>query len=335
MVIGCGSAALGEDKVKQEEPHANPLRTGGKMPAQVLNIAHRGARAFAPENTLYAFAKAKIFGCPMFEADVHRSKDGELIVHHDDELLRCTDVVEMFPGRRTYFVSDFTCDELERLDAGSWYVKQLRLPAAERNCFLRGLTGEEMHKFVSSDDRAIYASGQVRLPTLRETLEFAEREGMMVNIEIKTLPRMYTGLTEAVVQLVVEMGLEDRVLISSFDHEQLLVVRRLNDAIATAVVTSDRLAKPSEYLRMLDADAYHPGCYGAQDSMGFGSVSGKLDSRSIQEARDAQRGVNVWTCNDPNEMRHLIAAGVTGLITDFPNRVRDVLAEFGFSAMRT
>jgi glycerophosphoryl diester phosphodiesterase len=305
----------------------NPLRTGGKMPAQVWNIAHRGARAFAPENTVYSFAKAKTFGCPMFETDVHRSKDGELIVHHDDELLRCTDVVEKFPGRRTYCVSDFTCAELQRLDAGSWYVKQLCLSAAQRDGFLRSLTDDEVHQFVSSEDRAFYSSGQVRLPTLRETLELAAREGMMVNIEIKTLPRMYPGLTEAVVQLVVDMGLQDRVLLSSFDHEQLLVVRRLNDAIATAVVTSDRLAKPGEYLRMLDADAYHPSCCGAHDSMGFGSVSGMLDSRGIQEARDAQRGVNVWTCNDKDHMQQLIAAGVTGLITDFPNRLRDVLGE--------
>jgi len=65
----------------------NPLRAGGEMPAQVWNIAHRGARAFAPENTLYSFAKAKTFDCPMVEVDVHRSKDGELMVHHDDQLM--------------------------------------------------------------------------------------------------------------------------------------------------------------------------------------------------------------------------------------------------------
>jgi glycerophosphoryl diester phosphodiesterase len=307
----------------------NPLRAGGDMPAQVWNIAHRGARAFAPENTLHAFAKAKIFGCPMFEADVHRSKDGELMVHHDDELIRCTDVVEKFPGRRTYYVSDFTCTELQKLDAGSGYVKQLGLPAAQREDFLRSLTGDEIDQFVSFEDRALYSSGQVRLPTLRESLEFAKREGMLVNIEIKTIPRMYPGLTEAVVELVVDMGMEDRVLVSSFDHGQLLVVRQLNDAIATAVVTGDRLAKPGEYLRMLDADAYHPCCCGAHDSSGLSSVGGMLDTRGIQEIRDGQRGVNVWTCNDKDQMRQLIAAGVTGLFTDFPNRLRDVLGECG------
>jgi glycerophosphoryl diester phosphodiesterase len=90
----------------------NSLRTGGKSLFQIFNIAHRGARAFAPENTLPAFEKAKTFDCEMFELDVHMSGDGELIVHHDDDLTRCTDVVAKFPERSSYYVSDFTYEEL-------------------------------------------------------------------------------------------------------------------------------------------------------------------------------------------------------------------------------
>jgi glycerophosphoryl diester phosphodiesterase len=303
----------------------NPLRTGAALPKRVWNIAHRGARAFAPENTLEAFAKAKTFGCPMFEMDVHRSKDGELIVHHDDQLTRCTDARTKFPRRRHHYVSDFTLAELKTLDAGRWYVKQLGLPAAERELFLQSLTDEEIARFAPVKDLAHYDSGQVRLPTLRETLEFAQGAGMMVNIEIKTLPRMYPKLTAAVIELVIKMRMEGQVLISSFDHEQLLEVRRLSDVIPTGVLTCDRLANPGEYLRLIDADAYNPGCYGDYDSLGFHSVCGKLDARGIRSARGAGRGVNVWTCNDPNQMACLIDAGVSGLITDYPNRVREVL----------
>ena len=272
-----------------------------------------------------AFEKAKTFGCPMFEMDVHMSKDGELIVHHDDQLTRCTDVEAQFPGRSTYYVSDFTYDELLRLDAGSWYVEQLLLPPTQRQFFLQTLADEEIAQFVSLQDRELYASGDIKLPTLRQTLEVALAIDMMVNIEIKTIPRMYSGLTAAVVQLLKTMGLDRRVLISSFDHEQLVEVRRLSNVIATGVLASDRLAKSGDYLQLLDADAYNPGCYGDYDSMGFGSVSGKLDPRGIMNARAAGRGVNVWTCNDKYQMQELVAAGVTGLITDFPNRVRDVL----------
>jgi glycerophosphoryl diester phosphodiesterase len=306
---------------------SNPLRRSAEQRCRVLNIAHRGARAFAPENTICAFEKAKTLGCDMFELDLHSSKDGELIVHHDEQLTRCTDVAVQFPGRQNYFVSDFTCAELKRLDAGSWYVKELAKRHARRPAVMRSATPAELRHHLSTDDRAFYASGEVRIPTLEEALQVAHRTGMMVDIEIKSLPRMYEGITESVVALVVRMDLEDRVLISSFDHEQVAIVRGLNQRIATGVVTCDRLARPGDYLGLLDADAYHPACHGGHDSLGFGSLSGKLDPRGIQHARAAGCGVNVWTCNDKDQMRQLIAAGVTGIITDFPNRVQEVLAE--------
>ncbi len=311
------------------KPDSSPLRVGGTPPAPVLNIAHRVASAFAPENTPPSFDKAATFGCHMFELDVHASKDGALIIHHDDQLKRCTDAETRFPGRDTYFVSDFSAEDLDTLDAGSWYLQEISRPVKQRQPFLQTLTGEELERFVSPADRARYGSGEVRLPTLRQTLEVAQRTGMMVNIEIKTLPRMYPGLTEKVVALVISLGLERRVIISSFDHQQLIEVRRISDVIATGVLTSDRIARPGDYLQLLDCDAYNPGCYGDYDSIGFGSVSGQLDPVGIRSARGAGRGVNVWTCNTPAQMRELIAAGVTGLITDFPNRVRDVFGESG------
>src|SRR5436853_2337977 len=94
----------------------------------------------------------------------------------------------------------------------------------------------------------------------------ADRLGMMVNIEINALPRMYAGLTKDVVGLVQDLRMEHRVLISSFDHEQLLEVRRWSNRIATGVLTVDRIARPGDYLALLDADAYNPGCYGDYDS---------------------------------------------------------------------
>src|SRR5207253_3218980 len=101
-------------------------------------------------------------------------------------------------------------------------------------------------------------------------------------------------------------------LISSFDHESLAVVRRLSPTIATAVLTDERLYQPLEYLQRLDADALHPGGY--------------VPDREVIEAICASgRGVNVWTENDPGRMRHLIEAGVTGIFTDYPDRLRDLL----------
>jgi glycerophosphoryl diester phosphodiesterase len=302
-------------------------RRPGQYPAGILNIAHRGARAFAPENTLAAFEKSKTFGCQMFEMDVRMSKDGELVVHHDEQLTRCTNVKAKFPGRSTYYVSDFTYDELCILDAGSWYVEQLSLPCAQRQEFLQTLTDEELAQFVSPQDCALYFSGAIKIPTLKQTLEFARDADLMVNIELKTKTQMDSGLASAVVKLVEFMGCDHRALISCFDHEQLVKVRQLTKSIATGVLTGDRLPNPCEYLQTLDADAYNPGCYRDYEAMGFNSLDGKLYLSEINNVRTSGFSVNVWTCNDKKEMRQLIAAGVTGLISDYPNRVRDVLAE--------
>ena len=300
------------------------LRLLQKPTAGILNIAHRGARAFAPENTLAAFRKAKAFGCQMFETDVRMSKDEELVVHHDEQLTRCTDVKAKFPGCTNYAIWNFTYEELRILDAGSWYIDQLSLPAPQRQVFLQTLTDEEIAQFVSQQERELYASGKIRLPTLKQTLEFARDAGMLVNIELKTEPGRSTKLSDAVVELVEFMRMDHNILISSFDHDELVNVRALTKTHATGVLTSDRTENLNGYLQLLDADAYHPSCYSESDLMGART----LNLEGITDVRKAGRSVNVWTCNNKDDMRQLIAAGVTGLISDYPNRVRDVLLKY-------
>jgi len=305
-----------------------PLRFGGKPPAELLNIAHRGARAFAPENTLEAIEKAVPFGAHMVELDVHLTGDGEIVVIHDDTLDRCSDVRSRFPDRQSTFVSDFTLAEIQQLDAGSWYVRELKKPAGERQAFLRSLTDAEVRMHISAAELAHYASGKVRHPPLRAALELARKHQLLVNIEIKSLPRLYPEIADKVVRLVGELKMERQVIVSSFDHVQLARVRALSPVIALAVLSSDRLHDPGRYAReLLDADAYNPGCYGDVDSLGFHSVTGKLTADEIQKARKAGIGVNAWTENDPERLRALIDAGVSGIFTDYPNRLRDVLTK--------
>ena len=88
--------------------------------ARPLNVAHRGASAAAPENTLAALRLAARAGADLVEIDVRRTKDGALVALHDSSLARTTDVRRVFPGRWPWRVADFTHDELRRLDAGSW-----------------------------------------------------------------------------------------------------------------------------------------------------------------------------------------------------------------------
>ena len=83
-----------------------------------LVIAHRGARGHAPENTLTSAALGHAVKADLWELDVNYTKDYKLVVVHDDTLVRTTNVEEVYPGRPSYRVCDFTLEELGRLDAG-------------------------------------------------------------------------------------------------------------------------------------------------------------------------------------------------------------------------
>jgi glycerophosphoryl diester phosphodiesterase len=292
----------------------------------ILNIAHRGARAYAPENTLAAFAKAKAFGCDMVELDVRLSKDGEIMVYHDEHLLRCTDAKAKFPNRSSYQIADFTYQELSLLDAGIWYVEQLMLTAQDRQAFLQSLTDAEIAEFISPSERDGYTSGTIKIPTLAQTLSLANELNLLVNIELKKTDEG-AKLVMAVIKLVQKMKLADKILVSSFEHDLLKQVRQQTKQIATAVLTDLPLKAPITYLRKLKANACNLGCYHDYQTSGFGTLSGNRYLAQLRKINKANFGLNIWTCNDPAEMAYLLAAGATGIISDYPNRVTAALAK--------
>lgn len=298
-------------------PLKHRLRPTAQRP---LIIGHRGARAFSPENTIPSFKKAFDLGCDMVEVDVHLTKDRELVITHDDNLLRCTNVRSIFSERRSFFVSDFTLADIRTLDAGSWFVRELSKEKDERQDFLRSMNSIELKSFISSEDHSLYSSGTVGIPTLKEALRVVKARGAYINIEIKSLPRMYPGIARKVVEEVAAENMVSSAIISSFDHTQILEVKRLSPALLCGALTSDRLACVEDYLRAIKADAYHPGCYGDYDSVGFGSTTGKIKGGQIRRYIRGGGSVVVWTCNSISRMRQLASLGVQGLVTDYPNR---------------
>lgn len=84
-------------------------------------IAHRGASARSPENTLTAVRTAVALGADLVEVDVQRTRDGALVLMHDATVARTTDVHRVLPHRSPWWVEDLTLAELRRLDAGSWW----------------------------------------------------------------------------------------------------------------------------------------------------------------------------------------------------------------------
>jgi glycerophosphoryl diester phosphodiesterase len=134
----------------------------------VLNIAHRGASADAPENTLAAIHRAVRDGADLVEVDVHRSKDGALVLLHDTTLHRTTDARARFPHRSPWRVADFTVDELRQLDAGGWWSPSH--------------AGE-------------------RIPTLAEAMDALRGTGVGLQLELKT-PAAHAGVVRDLAELL-------------------------------------------------------------------------------------------------------------------------------------
>lgn len=147
-------------------------------------VAHRGASADAPENTLAAVDEALAQGTDSIEVDLQRSADGHLVLLHDATLVRTTDVGTVFPDRAAAPVGAFTLAELKRLDAGSWFGP--------------GFAGE-------------------RVPTLDELLDrTADRAGLL--IELKD-PASYPGIEQQVAERLGAPRAD--VVVQSFDHDAM------------------------------------------------------------------------------------------------------------------
>ncbi len=136
-----------------------------------LVIAHRGASASLPENTMPAFIAGIEQGADMIEIDLHMSRDGRIVVIHDDSLERTTDARSVYPNCPDYRIASLTAAEIAALDAGSW-----KSPA-----------------FAGT-----------RVPHLGEVLALvhATRTGLL--LEVKH-PRQYPGIAEAIVRSFAEV----------------------------------------------------------------------------------------------------------------------------------
>lgn len=236
--------------------------------------AHRGASGYAPENTLEAFRLAAEMGADGVELDVQFTKDGELVVVHDEYI----DRVSNGHGR----VVDYTLEELKQFNFNKTH------PEYAEVC---------------------------RIPTLREVLECLKDTGMTVNIELKTGVLFYGGIEEKTVALVKEMGYEDRVLYSSFNHQSALKVRRYQSDAQVAFLYSHELSKVADYALLNGVYVVNP------------SVTCTYCLDEMQDCLAKNVEINVWTVNEESEMRRLIDMGVYSFITNYPDVGKRIVGE--------
>ena len=225
-----------------------------------LVIAHRGASAAEPENTLRAFELAIRLGAEMIELDLHATRDGRVVVIHDDDLSQTTDL----RGR----VSEMSLGEVRKANAGK---------------------GEPV-------------------PTLEETLDLARGRARLY-LEIKD-PRA-AGET---LRLVRERGCRDEVLLASFN---IGLMRRLSDEVSDVEIGV-----------ILGAETFDPRVWIALRRVNYSVLSlqvGVCFNRLAARVKRNGKQLYVWTANDEPTFARMLARGVDGIVTDYPDRLTTFL----------
>ncbi|MDQ0194074.1 glycerophosphodiester phosphodiesterase [Paenibacillus wynnii] len=242
---------------------------------KIVNFAHRGASAVCPENTMVAFRRSLELGATGIETDVQMTKDGKLVLIHDEELERTT--------TGTGYVKDQTLEELQRLDAGSWFGKDF---------------------------------GGETLPTLEDLLQLLQGQDIILNIELKNGVFLYPGMEEKVIEAVRAFNMSEQVILSSFNHYSLAYCNTLAPEIRTGILYMEGLYRPWDYAATIGATALHAYHYAVLPEFVYGAAEHGVD-------------YHPFTVNDPEQMKVLLEAGVSGIITDYPDVLAKLLAAEG------
>ena len=295
---------------------------------------HRGARGLAPENTLPAFARALSIGVTTLELDVGITEDGVVVVHHDrrlnPDLARGTDGRWLRGPTRT--IRELTFHELQRYDVG------------------RIRPGSDYSKRFPDQRKR----DGVRIPKLADVFELARHarnDEVRFNIETKISPETpdeTVGPEEfarSLIGVVRASGMASRTTIQSFDWRTLAIVQRDAPEIATSYLSSQGVSLDNIGAGHREGSPWTAGVqfrdHGSVPKM-VKAAGGAIWSPSQAEltealVKEAQRlGLKVlpWTVNDPADMQRLIDWGVDGMITDRPDRLRDMMAARGLALPR-
>ena len=266
----------------------------------ILNIAHRGARSLAPENTLAAARKGYDVGADLWETDVAVTADGELILFHNDSLTHTTNAEQIYPDRAPWTFSTFTLKEIRRLDAGSWFERDDPF-------------GQIAAGAVSTAELKSYQGEPI--PTVREALQLTKDLNWRLNLELKRQPppQQTFPLLDAVLALVDEVDIApEQVILSSFNHEWLHQAQYLRPDIEIQALIGQPLTDPIVW------EPLEFSTYNARSTL--------VTPEDIRWRVAQGITVNLFTVNDPEDWQRFISAGITGIITDFPQDLLAMLA---------
>ena len=264
---------------------------GGRIPHFAANtpanIAHAGAQGHAPPNTLLAFERALELGADTLEMDLQISADGRIVTHHDGTVDRQTD--------GTGAIADLTLEELQQLDAG--------------------------YSWVDADGEHSFRGQGIQIPTLDEVFEAFPDTFMIIELKTDGGP----GIIAPVAELVRRHEREDSVIVASFSVDYVRQFRELLPGVPTNMPEDETRTFYLTHFAGLHRWWRPPGDVFQVPEVHEGRRI--VTERFVRAADRLGIDVQVWTVNDPDDMRRLLDLGVHGIITDYPDRLADVIAE--------
>ncbi|EWG99199.1 glycerophosphoryl diester phosphodiesterase [Halomonas sp. BC04] len=258
----------------------------------VTNIAHRGSSMAAPENTLAAVERAIVDRADYVEIDVRLTADGEVVVYHDRSLQRLTGDPRN--------VRDLTLEELQAFDVGSWFG----------DAFI----GE-------------------RIPTLDETLETVRGRSALM-IDMKPDPGAELALVEAVLESIQREATAREQCLEMLSPAQSTtrcgnpdVISETRVAVMSPGVVQMVKEREPELRVTLLAQLVMPGTLERRGFDALGLRHNRITENEIRLARELGYEVHAWTVNDRARMSQLIDLGVDAIITDYPDRLTELMRD--------
>ena len=303
--------------------------------------AHRGGIGMTTEESLQGFAKALRLGVSTLELDTHVTKDEKVVVNHDRQISaqKCRDTAPVTPGDPMFpyvgkYIKDLTLAQIKTMDCG--YQQLPGFPEQEVVWGFRMVELRDVLNLVKS-----YHANQVTL-NIETKVEAGAPE--------QTAPREL--FVRRVYEEIHASGIEDQVTIQSFDWGALMVMHELAPRWPLVALTNYdflQVGQPgaSPWLGGIDADDFGgdfvraadavPGVTALSPVYGF-PQNGKVGDpgfrfyvspQMVSEAHRRDLRVIPWTCDDPATVRALMDMGVDGIITNYPNHVRQIMADRG------
>ena len=295
-------------------------------------VGHRGARGLITENTLAGFARTLAIGVHTLELDVHLSSDGVVVVHHDPCLNPDTtqDAQGHWLDAPSAPVHELSLDELQRY----------RLCSPRPGSDYAGLFPEQQ------------GDSAQRIPSLEQVIDLIQASGnrqLRLIIEMKLDARTplqgtpVDTLCDAVVAVLERRGMLQRSCLQSFNWRAILHAQHQHPQIRCAFLSVQRHTWNSisgedganspwtgDY-QIRDYDHCLPTMIQAASGTIWAPYYGDLDAEILARAHGLDLRVVVWTVNETKDMLRLMALGVDGIITDYPDRLRQVMEAQGYA----